>query len=537
MAGAHGYAIGVDFGTSTSLVAEQVGRRPVEILPLGRSTRWFPSVAGLHGEALLVGEDAESLPANHALRSIKRSITDNQAEVVFDSPGGPRTVAVDDVITAMLSEITRRALAAGLPIGFDQEIRLGCPAIWDGEQRQRLVDLAAKAGLPVDESSLVDEAVAAGIAWVAHRFVRHAERPEGRLLVFDMGGGTLDVAVLDVVGGERPQVAVLSALGDTHAGDALDSAIAEDLTEEYARQGFELAATPQPELAKALMLRAARQAKVALTRRREHRVVLPRVIGQAPALVYSRDRLERAFDPQMQAAEQLVWDTVRAARLTERGDRLPDDLRVLGPRELSQDINYVLLAGGMSRIPYVKRWVGSLFPGAQVYDSAGVDPDEAIVAGLAATTGYSRLNPHRPGLDFVVEWDESGQHREHTVYRAYSPLYEPWQVNRGRSDLGYERRGPDFPGPAGGEGILRVRAPSGESLGLVFDGQELEGIRLTFGPDLFFKLFCNGLVAVRDGAGRSIVMRSEGWPVIEDDDAARLVLTRADGDVAAFASA
>lgn len=545
MAGAHGHAIGVDFGTSTSLVAEQVGRQPVEILPLGRTTRWFPSVAGLRGEAYggaapggsgstgeewLVGEDAEALPADHVLRSIKRAITDNQADAVLAGPEGPRKVAVDDAVAAMLSEIARRTFAAGLPITYDQEIRLGCPAIWDGEQRRRLLDLAAHAGLPVEEWALIDEPVAAGIAWVTDRFMSHGERPDGHLLVFDMGGGTLDVAVLDVLGGERPQVGVLSALGGTQAGDALDIAIADDLAAEFAAHGFDLMDLAQPELVRALLVRAARQAKVALSRRREHRVALPRAIGQLPALPYSREQLEETFSPQMQAAEQLVWDALRAARLTEIGDRTPPDLRGLGPDQLSGDIGYVLLAGGMSRIPYVKRWMSTLFPEARVYDNAGVGPDEAIVAGLAATTGYRRFNLNRPGLDFVVEWEEAGQTREHPVYRAYSPLYEPWQVTSGRSDLGYERHGRDFPGPAGADGVLRVRAPSGEPLGLIFEGEEMDGLRLTFGPDLYFKLYCNGRIAIRDGAGRAVLMRSEGWPVVEDGDGARLVLTREEDD-------
>lgn len=555
MAGAHGYAIGVDFGTSTSLVAEQVGRAPVEILPLGRTTRWFPSIAGLGGTRgdaaspnvtafdtaapgvagarLLVGEDAEALSADQVLRSIKRAITDNQAEVVCIGPDGPCEVPADDAITALLAEIARRSTAAGVPISFEHEVRLGCPAIWDGDQRQRLLELATRAGLPVDESTLVDEPVAAGIAWVTDRFVSHGERPNGRLLVFDMGGGTLDVAVLDVVGGERPQIGVLSALGGTHAGDVLDTAIADDLTAEYAEHGFDVTDLPQPELVRAMMLRAARQAKVALSRRREHRVVLPRVIGQLPALPYSRARLEETLGPQLRLAEQLVWDALRAARLTQVGNGIAPDLRALGPDQLTEDVGYVLLVGGMSRVPYLKRWLGALFPGAQVYDSAGVGPEEAVVAGLAATTGYNRFNLHRPGLDFVIEWEEAGQHREHTVYRAYSPLYEPWQVTSGRSDLGYERHGRELSGPPGGDGVLRVRAPAGEPLGLVFEGQEMDGLRMTFGPDVYFKLYCDGRIAIRDGAGRNILMRSEGWPVIEDGDVARLVLTRAEEEATA----
>jgi molecular chaperone DnaK (HSP70) len=531
MAGVHGHAVGVDFGTSTSLVAERAGRGPVEIAPLGRTTRWFPSLAGYRGDTLLVGEDADELPSDQVIRSIKRAITDDLEFVTLAGPNGPREVCADDVITAVLSEIGRRAATAGRPLTFERELRLGCPAMWVGAQRKRLLDLAAKAGLPVDGSTLVDEPIAAGVAWVSHRFLAYGERPEGRLLVFDMGGGTLDIAVLDVVGGERPEISVLSAVGTAQAGDALDRAVAAELTGELARRGFDVRESAQPELAEALVLRAAREAKVSLSRVREHRIVLPSRIGRLPVLSYTREQLEEAFRTQMDQAEWLVWAALRAARLTERGDASPEDLRRMGPAELGDDVKYVLLAGGMSRIPYVERRIGALFPNAQVFDNAGVEADEAIVAGLADTAGYDRLNLHRPGFDFVLEWQEGGQRHESTLYAAYTPFYEPWEAMSGRFNLGFERRGADFPGPRDGVGLLRVKSTSGEDLGLVFDGEAKVGLQVRFGSgEMLFKLYCNGRILVRDGTGLDMHMRVDRWPVIRGRDHAQLVLTRAAGE-------
>lgn len=525
MRGAHGHAVGVDFGTATSLVATRVGRRPVQIAPLGRTTRWFPSLAGYRGEALLIGEDADALPSDQVIRSIKRAITAKEETVSLPGRDGPRLVAADEVIVALMSEIGERAAQAGEPLTSDRELRLGCPAMWDGTQRQRLLDLAAKAGLPVEDSALVDEPIAAGIAWVTHRFLAYGERPEGRLLVFDMGGGTLDIAVLDVVGGAHPEVSVLTALGTAYAGDTLDHAIARDLLDDLGGRGFDLEAVARPELLRALVLRAARDAKVNLSRLLEHRIVLPsRGIGPVPILTYSREQLEEAFRPQMDAAEQLVWAALRAARLTERGNRSPSELRALGPAELSRDIDYVLLAGGMSRVPYVERRIGGLFPNAQVFDNAGVQPDEAIVAGLADTAGYERLNLHRPGFDFVVEWEENGQLRQEVLYAAYTPFYEPWQVLTGQSDLGYERHGRGFPGPRQGTGRLRVRATTGEPLGLKFDGQVMDGVGLTFGHNMGFKLYCDGRILIRHGSGKRVDMRVDRWPVLRGRDHAELVL-------------
>jgi hypothetical protein len=471
-----------------------------------------------------VGEDAAALPDDQVIRSIKRAITEDRSVVSLPGGGGPREVVADEVLVGVLSEIGKRAATLGRSLSDEGDLRLGCPAMWNGQQRERLLTLAAKAGLPIDDSTLVDEPAAAGVAWLTHRFLAYDERPKGRLLVFDMGGGTLDVAVLDVEGGARPEISVLSALGTARAGDALDDAIAADLTEELLRRGFDAQDSPHPALFRALVHRAAREAKIGLSRLPEQRVVLPtRQIGQVPVLTYTREQLEEAFRPQLDDAERLVWAAVRAARLTGRGDRSPAELHALGPDELRDDIDYVLLTGGMSRIPYVRERIGALCPRAQVFDYVGVYSDEAIVAGLADTTGYDRLNLHRPGFDFVVEWEKGGQLRRETLYAAYTALYEPWQVLNGESQLGFNRNGPDFPGPTRGTGRLRIRSVSGEPLGLASGDQMMDGISLKFGRHMGFKLSCDGRIMIRHGSGEEVQVQVQRWPVVGNRDEAVLV--------------
>ncbi|WP_328459434.1 Hsp70 family protein [Actinoplanes sp. NBC_00393] len=525
--GVHGHAVGVDFGTSTSLVAARAGRLPVEVVPLGRTTRSFPSIAGFRGEQLLVGEDTDDLSGDAVIRSAKRAITQNLETL---SVAG-RRIPADEVITALLAEIGRRAEAVDQPLSMARDLRLGCPAMWDGAQRQRLLGLAEKAGFPIDETTLVDEPIAAGIAWVMNRSLFYGERLEGRLLVFDMGGGTLDIAVLDVLSdgpGTEPEISVLSALGAELAGDKLDQAIAGDLTSDLAAQGHSSSSARRPELFTALVLRAARDAKIALSQRAEHRIMLPsRQLGQLPMLTYTREKLEEAFRPQMDIAEALVWAALRASRLTVRDNRSAADLRVLTPEALRGDVDYVLLAGGMSRIPYVERRLGALFPGAQVFDNAGVQPDEAIVAGLADTISYRRLNLHRPGFDFIIEWEEGGQLRQEILYPAHTPFYSPQQVLSGQSDLGFARHDRDFPGPRSGSGRLRVRSTSGEYLGLAVDNQTMDGLVVRFGNRMDFKLYCDGRILIRDGSGRALHMRVDRWPVIRGRDSGRLQLRSA----------
>src|SRR5690242_7122132 len=269
--------VGVDFGTATTLVARGTGPGASMVVPLGLSTPWLPSVARLDGADVVVGEDAEAASPEQVIRSVKRAITQRRDTVVV---GGADDVEADRVITAVLRAVVGRSAQAGLMLNRrGAQVRLGCPAMWDGGQRRRLLALADAAGLPVTDSSLVDEPVAAGLAWLSHRYLGYGERPTGRLLVVDMGGGTLDIAVLTVHGGPLPEVTVEASLGLATAGDMLDAAMARDLADVMVDHGIDPERHPQPELAWALLERAARETKVRLSTVPEHPVVLPRILG------------------------------------------------------------------------------------------------------------------------------------------------------------------------------------------------------------------------------------------------------------------
>lgn len=521
------HAIGIDFGTSTSLLAERKALDPVGILPLGHSNRWLPSLAGIESGRLVVGEDAENLPVDRIIRSVKRAITERRTHIEIVADEGTHQVDADEVIVALLRELVARAAAAGRPLQGGDEVRLGCPAMWDGEQRRRLVSLAERAGLSIHASSLVDEPIAAGIAWVTHRYLAHGHSPEGRLLVFDMGGGTLDIGVLDVVGGARPKISVLSAVGVDKAGDALDRSIADELTRGLAEKGFDTEQLPQGRQLEAALLRTAREAKVRLSRQKRHPIVVPGLGAQLglPTLTYERAQLEELFRPQMQEAEEFVWAALRAAKLTEVPSRAPDELRGMDANQLSEDVDFVLLTGGMSRIPYVERRIGELFPKAQVHDDAGVEAEETVAAGLADTTAYERLNLLRPGFDFVLEYTADGQRCVETIYPAHTPFYEPWEA-LSKTVLGFECSGDRFPGPKQGTGGLRVRTPSGDFLLLRYEGKEMAGIELQLGPGMTFKIYPNGQLTIRDAARRQLSLRVVGWPIIRGPGYASLVMER-----------
>jgi molecular chaperone DnaK (HSP70) len=145
---------------------------------------------------------------------------------------------------------------------------------------------------------LVDEPVAAGVAWLSHQYLARRESPEGRVLVFDMGGGTLDIAVLKVKGGAKPDVSVLAAIGLPEAGDDLDRAMLRDFTDALRARGFELHGHPrEPEL-RGELLRAARDAKIFLSVNPSRAIALTAErFGGVDGFTYTRDSWRRRSRP------------------------------------------------------------------------------------------------------------------------------------------------------------------------------------------------------------------------------------------------
>src|SRR6266536_23519 len=516
-------AVGIDFGTSTSLVARRRASEPVEILSIGTPRRWLPSLVGRHDGRLLVGEDVESLLPDDVIRSIKRAITLDRATVTFGDREGSAEVSRDEVVIEILREIGKRARQRGLPLSRQRDLRLGCPAMWRRDQRQLILDLATAAGIRVDAATLVEEPVAAGLAWLSSGYV-DPEAVDGRLLVFDMGGGTLDIAVLDVEGGNPPGVRVLTSVGLPIAGDALDEAIAQDLSAELVERGVEIDRLRKPENAQAEILRQAREAKVLLSARESQSIVFARAqFGnrKVPTVPYTRDRLEAVLGPQMAAAEEKVWDALRLARLTHHRGSSISEIFKTSTDELARDVDYLLVAGGMSRIPYVRSRLAALLPKAELFDSVGVAADETIVAGLTDTSGADPINLYRPGFDFTLTW---GGGQSLTLYEAYTPLFEMYQLSAMAEPSFAYRAGPRQGIPRQRQGELCVSTPAGDTVNLVHWDRSgrprvIERLHVRFGfHELLFRLHCDGRVHLTDGTNEDHKLRVEPWPVIHATD-------------------
>lgn len=483
--------VGLDFGTSTTLVA-----RRDEVVPIGRTQAWLPSMVGFE-DRLIVGEDTDDLGDEQVVRSVKRCITEERQMVRIETADGLRDLVADDAMAEVLREAARRAAAKGVDLGGNSDVRLGCPAMWDRRQRRRLLEIADRAGLKTDFASLVDEPVAAGIAWLTQRGQGGRSSVPIRVLVFDMGGGTLDIAVLDVRGVNHHDVSVLTALGTTDAGDLLDQRIADDLERMLAADGLTIDALDRPSQARESLLDEARIAKETLSIEHLHHIALrPRIFGTR-TLSYSREQLEAQLAPLLDRAEQYIAAALRAAQLVEAYAGSAHDLLTTPLDKLRENVDYVVLSGGMSRIPLVTQRLSALFPRAAV-ERASATPEDAVALGLAAAPNYGRINMFRPAFDVSVEWEDG----QCSIYEAFTPLYQSWQVVQGGTNIRYKRNGLDLDLPRKGKGRMRVISHSGERARVSVGGRDLDGFPVALSDQKFeFVIFCNGRVKLTDADG------------------------------------
>ena len=490
---------------------------------MGTVDPWIPSVLGVDEDEWVVGEDALLLPQSQILRSVKRAITEDKADLPIHNGTHRVSVDADQAIKAILSNVVRTAGDNFIDLGEEDTVRLGCPAMWTGDQRLRLLRLANQAGLAVGDSTLIDEPIAAGIAWINH-MLRDGQAVKGKVLVFDMGGGTLDVAVLDVaaVPGREPSISVQSSVGIAEAGDSLDEKLVEILEQKYTDAGLVLNSRAQGVELRSWLKPSAARAKVELGHELDVPVVV-RVPGfDLPVVSLGREELEDAFRPQLDRAMDTVWWALRAALMSQVASRTqalsltPSEARAKPTADLAAGIDYVLLAGGMAKVPAVLRSLSQHFDGDRIYIGAGGDPSEAIVTGLGERGDYERLNLHRPGFDFILSWihPDTGVTKERLVYRAHTPLYSAQSVLETNSTRYLWRPQPnDLPDM--GKGELRVQSLTGQRIGFRFEDQDGDSLPVWFGRgDFVVTLEPNGRVFFRDSFGREKAMRVAQWPVI-----------------------
>lgn len=511
------YVYGLDFGTSTTLMAIPREGMP-QILPIGRSDNWMPSLIGLgDGGDVVVGDFASDKPHGDQIRSPKTAITREQFGNLV-SPSG-KTIEADLAIVNILEEVSKKAKELGLdPKG---RVRMSCPAMWTGAQRKRLADLAQIAGINTDVDSMLDEPVAACVTWWWNNFYTRNKRQTAKVLVFDLGGGTLDVAVADIYGERIPEITVLAARGIPIAGDSLDAALANHYESELMKEhNIDLAKREDYAIIRNLIIRASRNVKEGLSYLDSMNFKLEdSSYSFIPEIEFSRLDLEMVYQHDLTRALDCVKATMKETFLKNHNHNSAEmqSFQSVSHEELSKDVEYIVLAGGMSRIPIIKEELQKLFPNANIESSLDNNSvTEAIVMGVANRNEFEDLNIHRPNFNFVVKWkEEDDSIKEHVFYPAFEPLHSDLDIIQGKFLMGYPDSWIPITNPKGLDAHLFLESVGGRRVNLSISGVAIDHIplRVFKGFPVQFKIYLDGRIMITDQE-REYSLRVKQWPYI-----------------------
>ena len=374
---AAGPILGIDLGTTHSLVAVHQHGRPRVLAdqdgdPLLPSVVAYPDATGakpIVGRVARQGAPAAPARTIHsAKRLIGRSLEDLGHELAtlpyeLEAAEGndgvrlvlrDRRITPEEVSAEVLLACRRRAAASlGMPLEKLDRAVITVPAYFDDAQRQATRTAARLAGLEV--LRLVGEPTAAALAYGLDR------REQAKVVVYDLGGGTFDVSVLELADGV---FRVLSTAGDTHlGGDDFDRAILVDTAEDIRnKHGVDVLADPG---ARSALRMVAESVKRQLSAAEEAELVF-----NTPELAYRRTIDWRMFQ---QWIAPLVQRTL---------DRTAMALQDAGLRP--EDVDEVVLVGGSTRVPLVKAAVAQFF-GRPAHDE--LDPDQVVALGAAIQAG------------------------------------------------------------------------------------------------------------------------------------------------------
>jgi molecular chaperone DnaK len=370
--------IGIDLGTTNSAMAVLEGGEPtvIENAEGGRTT---PSVVAFtQGGERLVGtvakRQAVTNPENTVF-SIKRFMGRKEAEVkeeesivpykVVAGPGGDARVEVQGKqysppeISAMILQKLKADAEAYLGETVDSAV-ITVPAYFNDDQRQATKDAGKIAGL--DVKRIINEPTAASLAYGLDK------ESDQTILVFDLGGGTFDVSVLEIGDGVFE---VKATAGDNHlGGDNFDKAIVDWLVAEFKRdQAIDLSKDP---MALQRLYEAAEKAKIELSTTQETQINLPFITADQSGPKHLDTRLSRA------KLNELTSDLLD--RVVAPVRQALDDAKDKG----AESIDHVVLVGGMTRMPAVQDKVKEL-TGKEPH--RGVNPDEVVAVGAAIQAG------------------------------------------------------------------------------------------------------------------------------------------------------
>jgi molecular chaperone DnaK len=370
--------IGIDLGTTNSVVAVMEGKE-AKVIPNAEGNRLTPSVVAFTDKGdVLVGEPARRQAVTNPKRtvySIKRFMGRRHSEVAgeekmvpYEVVGGPedyvKVRAGDKEMTPPeVSAKTLRKLKESAEAYLGHKVNkavITVPAYFNDAQRQATKDAGQIAGLEV--ARIINEPTAASLAYGLDK------KGEETICVFDLGGGTFDVSILEVADGV---FRVISTNGDTHlGGDDFDEALIHYVADEFKKeQGIDLR---KDTMALQRLQEACEKAKKELSSAQTTDINLPFITADASGpkhlqMSISRVQFEKLVDPLIERVKGPVQQAMKDAKLDP------------------SKIDEVVLVGGSTRIPKVQEVVKALFNGKEPHK--GVNPDEVVAVGAAIQGG------------------------------------------------------------------------------------------------------------------------------------------------------
>ena len=353
--------IGIDLGTSNSAAAVMMGGKP-SIIPAAEGAtvggKAFPSVVAFSKEGdLLVGEPARRQAVTNPENTIvaaKRKMGSEHVFKILDKEYKPQQIS-----SFILQKIKKDAEAfVGETI---EKAVITVPAYFDDNQRQATKDAGTIAGL--DVVRIINEPTAASLA-----FGLDKSKEDMKILVFDFGGGTLDVTIMEMGGGVFE---VMSTSGDTQLGGTdMDKTIIDYVVDDFKKkEGVDLS---QDNTALTRIREAAEKAKIELSTVMETDINLP-FISHDPSsgpknleLRFTRAKLEELVNPIIERCRLSIEKSLEDAKLS------------------ASDITKIVMVGGPTRMPAVRKFVSSVI-GKEA--ESGVDPMEAVAMGAAIQAG------------------------------------------------------------------------------------------------------------------------------------------------------
>ena len=347
-------AVGIDLGTTNSVVAVLEGGEPT-VIANAEGNRTTPSIVAFKGEEVLVGELAKRQAItnpDNTVRSIKRQIGTNWKEKFENKEYTPQEVSA-----RILQKLKRDAESY---IGEDvTDAVITVPAYFNDAERQATKEAGQIAGLNV--LRIINEPTAAALAYGLEN------NEDQKILVYDLGGGTFDVSVLEISEGVFE---VKSTSGDSKlGGDDWDERVMDWLVEKFkSSTGIDIS---KDKMAMQRIKEGAEKAKIELSSTTETEVNLPFITANDSGPQHLLEKLSRS------EFEKITSDLV---------DRTKDPVnKAVDDAGLSfSDIQHIILVGGSTRIPSVQALVKSI---TGKDPSKGVNPDEVVASGAAIQAG------------------------------------------------------------------------------------------------------------------------------------------------------